>query len=150
MYGNIKNAYSVGRYWGKFWHKLPYGGYVSIAKIISEKGLKLSRKGMKGKLMVSFLVFAMSGMVHALLQKKLGSSCGNWSEFMWWVGNFGIVVLEMAIQKAVVDLRAALGWNEHKAFDITLCYAWVFLFMFWSLPKAQFPKYICNAAFGSR
>ncbi|KAH6682843.1 hypothetical protein B0J14DRAFT_574456 [Halenospora varia] len=146
MYGNIKDAYSIGRYWGTCWHKLPYGGYVNIAKIISEKWLKLSRKGMVGKLVVNFLVFAMSGMVHALLQKKLGYSCGNWPEFLWWIGNFCVVVLEVAVQKVVADLRIALRWKRYEVFDRTLGYVWVFLFMFWGLPKAQFPRYLCDAA----
>ncbi|KAF5859661.1 hypothetical protein ETB97_002572 [Aspergillus alliaceus] len=53
LFGNIAEAYTVRRYWSKFWQKLPYRSYGSFASLISTRIFRVPEGTMIGLFPVS-------------------------------------------------------------------------------------------------
>lgn len=144
FFGNLKDAYTVTRFWNKFWHKALYRTAISYASLVPAHILRLSRTSFFGGLSVKFLVFVLSGIIHAIVLKHAGDyTCGYWHEFEFYLLNFVAAMFEVAVQSAVRKLRRDRGCQEHEMTDKILGFLWVFGFRFWSLPKAQFRQLSC-------
>jgi hypothetical protein len=144
LYGNITEAYSVRRLWGKFWHKLVYRSYTSYGIFISSRILGLPKKSMVGRLFINFFVFFLSGCVHGLVQLQLGYSCGWKEDIAWYSLCFFMIMAETLFTFLA---KKALGryWQYLMADWVCkpLGFLWVGWFLFWSLPKSQYPKMFC-------
>jgi len=138
LYGSLADAWTLRRFWGKFWHRLVHRSYTGYG-ILLANGLGLPR-GIFSKLFVNFFVFFMSGAVHAIMTWQMGFSCGYWEDVSWFCLNFAVVVLEELVQNICRWCKIRLPAPVSK----TLGYAWVFGFFFWSLPKTQYPKVLCT------
>lgn len=97
--------------------------------------------------LVNGIVFAVSAWFHAHTSWWTGWRCAYWEEVWWWMMNYVAIVAEILFQEAAKKWaprtyrKADKGWIG-KAVG----FAWVFLFLFWSLPKYMYPNYICNPA----
>ena len=138
LYGSLKEAYTIQRFWGKFWHKLVYRSYSSYGSIISLHFFRLPRDSRLGKLFVHFFVFFLSGGVHAVVTKSLGFTCGYWEDIWFFMASFIAILLELMAQEIFGRFYGRpMKWK-------VVGYFWVFVFLFWSLPKAAFPKARCQ------
>jgi hypothetical protein len=141
LYGRVDQAYTLRRFWGKFWHRLVYRSYTGYGIVLSETVIRLPRSSFLGKLLVNFVVFFLSGVVHALVTWKLGFTCGYWEDIEWFCLNFLGVLVEECMQW-VINKGFRLGKQSTRWKRIG--YVWVFGFFFWSLPKTQYPKVFCE------
>jgi uncharacterized membrane protein YhaH (DUF805 family) len=76
LFGDIRDATSISNFWSKFSHKLVYRSFTSYGIKVSKHVLRLPRSSFVGKLVITFIVFALSGVVHAVALNQLGYSCG--------------------------------------------------------------------------
>jgi len=138
LYGNITEAYTLGQFWGKFWHKLIYRSGISYASYVSIYILGLSRSSPLGGLFVKFFVFLLSGINHAI-EKGTNSCAGAWWDDIWfYLLNFTAIMMEMGVQAIVKKIREKIGWAGIRSLDKLLGYFWVFGFLCWSMSKFHF------------
>jgi len=143
LYGALSQAYTIQNFWSRFWHLLAYRTYTSYSTVLSQYVFMLRPRSATDRLCKHFFVFALSGMVHGLVTRKLGL-CGYWEDVQWFCLNF----VAMAVERTVLAAGyRAFGHNaiRHAGWKFA-GYIWVFAFMFWSLPKSQYPKIYCAAA----
>jgi hypothetical protein len=146
FFGKLAKAYSIRNFWGKFWHKLIYRTYTSYGKVISTNILRIPQKGILGRLFVNFFVFFFSGIVHQVVTRHLGLTCGEWPEDVtFFLANFAAIVLEMTVQNAFERIWRIMRWTCPECIKIIVGYIWVFGFLFWSLPKLIYPKQLCTS-----
>jgi hypothetical protein len=142
LYGRISQCYTLRSFWGKFWHRLVYRSYTNCGIILSRDILGLERKSVFGKLVISFTVFFLSGVVHMLVTLQLGCSCGYWEDLYWFFLNFAAILAESVVQGVFSKVLGTGG--RSRMTNKALGYVWVFGFLFWSLPKSHFPKMRCS------
>ena len=146
LYGSVIEAYSMRRFWGKFWHRLVQRSYEAYGSLLSRKVLGLLPGSFADRSCVNFSVFLISGIVHALITVQLGFACGYWEDLAFFVICYAAVLVEEGVQLAAS--RTFIGRGEWQ--DGWICrglgYLWVFGFLFWVLPKHQYPKVLCTPA----
>lgn len=141
LYGNISEATSIRAFWGKFWHRLVYRSYTSYGKFISLVVLRLPRNSIIGKLFINGFVFVLSGVVHAVMIRQMGFSCGAMAEVRFYASHYVAILAETAVQALFAKLTR--GYRLNGVVTKTVGYIWVFGFLFYSLPKAQYGKVFC-------
>jgi hypothetical protein len=157
LYGNPTEAYTIRRFWGKYWHRLVYRTYLGYATLISQKVLRIPRCSPLERLVVNFLVFLLSGAVHAIVTWRLEFRCGYWEDVGWFCLNYAAILVEEGVLWAIAGLSGGVRGREtkvktRKPSDETplvhkaVGFLWVFSFIFWSLPKSQFPKIACGTS----
>ena len=144
LYGSILEAYSMRRFWGKFWHCLVQRSYCTYGSFLSQKILRLPPSSFADRTCVNFVVFLISGIVHACITAQLGFTCGYWEDIAFFMMCYAALLVEAGVQRF-----ASLAFGGSRA-DGWICklvgYTWVFGFLFWVLPKHQYPKVLCAPA----
>lgn len=143
LFGDIREATSIRNYWAKFWHRLVYRSYSSHGIWISTNVLRLPRSSRTGRLFINLYVFAASGAVHALATRQGRHSCGYWENARFYLLNFLAIVLEAMV--LAVFSKVTKGYKLNNTVSKTIGYVWVFMFLFWAIPKHQFSQTICDA-----
>ena len=143
LYGSLYQTYSMRRFWGKFWHRIVYRSNLGYSLLVARKILRTKPGSAADRLVVNFLIFFISGVVHALVTLRLGFSCGYWEDIAWFCLNFAAFILEEAVQRFVHRSRLLRGIFRTSRAGKVIGTFWVFLFFFWSLPKTQYPKIMC-------
>lgn len=142
LFGNIQEAASIRNYWAKFWHRLVYRCYTSQGIWISKNILRLPRSSFIGKLFINLYVFAASGVVHALATRQVRHSCGSWENARFYVLNFFAILLETVVLAAFS--KVTKGYKVNRTVGKTIGYFWVFMFLFWAIPKHHYSQTLCN------
>ncbi|KAF9870932.1 hypothetical protein CkaCkLH20_11604 [Colletotrichum karsti] len=95
VFGDIRQAWSVRRYWSKYFDRITYRPVNGLGEIFMEYG-GFGQRPYRGKKrwVLNGLVFAISGFFHAFSDYFAGVECGFWSEVGWWVGNYFAIVGE--------------------------------------------------------
>ena len=141
LFGNIQEATSIRNYWAKFWHKLVYRSYTSHGIWITKNILRLPHSSFIGKLFINLYVFLASGTVHALATRQGRDSCGHWQNARFYVLNFFAILLETMVLAAFS--KVTKGYKVNNTLSKTIGYIWVFMFLFWAIPKHQFSQTLC-------
>lgn len=95
---------------------------------------------------VGFSVFLISGIVHACITVQLGFACGYWEDLEFFVLCYVAVLVEEGVQLAASRCIVRCGGWQDGWICRGLGYVWVFAFLFWVLPKHQYPKVLCTPA----
>ncbi|KAI5201674.1 hypothetical protein E4T39_05191 [Aureobasidium subglaciale] len=136
MFGSPLEAYTLRRYWGKFWHRLVHKPYLSIAKVVSNK-LHIGSPGSRAeKTFLAFLIFLISGIAHAMISLQRGKPTEAVDDMAFYCINFLVIAIEgMTLDLLRPTRRLLPQW---------LCkmtgYIWVFTFWFWAAPKWSYPE----------
>ncbi|KAJ9606027.1 hypothetical protein H2200_009876 [Cladophialophora chaetospira] len=142
LFGDLRKAVSIRRFWTGFWHSLAYRPYAAIAKFVLQSLLKLKTQSPLYQPGRNFIIFMCSGISHALVARQL-IPCGAKEEIWWFAVNFAAVVLEsifaLMVNKAGLRPSSPAGRLVWRVCG----YSWVLGFMFWSLPKVQFRQLRC-------
>ena len=131
MFGSPLEAYSLRRYWGRFWHRLVYRPYLGIARLVAGK-LHIRIMGPRiEKTFLVFLIFFISGLAHAVVSLHGGNFVEAVDDIAFYCLNFAVISAEGAIQGLASPFRRVLpGW-----FCKIVGFVWVFAFWFWAAPK---------------
>jgi len=98
------------------------------------------------------LVFALSGLMHALVEYHLSadSSCGSWSMAVWFWLQIVAILAEELVQSAWAPIEArlsrSLSRRQLQWLSISkrvVGYLWVFSWMFLTVPKGYYTKTRC-------
>ena len=141
LYGSVFEAYTMRRFWGKFWHRLVQRSYGAHGSVISRKILRLPPGSVTDRICVSFSIFLTSGVVHAFITVQHGFKCGYWEDLGFFMMSYAALLGEEGAQRATSQ---AFGTTWQKGGTCrVLGYTWVFGFLFWVLPKHQYAKVLC-------
>lgn len=140
IFGSPREAYSIRRFWSKFWHQIALQPYTSHARNIMAL-LRIDAKSPLGRPAIAFLVFAMSGVTHSIVSLATGDTCGYQDDFWFFIINFVAAAFENAVPKLLLNgtKRRNTGASSYRIFG----YVWVYCFLAWIVPKWQFPKFYC-------
>ncbi|OCK92291.1 uncharacterized protein K441DRAFT_663555 [Cenococcum geophilum 1.58] len=144
LFGSLSTTYSLRAFWSRFWHRLVARTYLSYSSLLTLKLFRIDPRSTPGRLLVAFLIFFLSGMAHAVVTWRIGFRCGWWQDLWWFCANFaGIQVEEVVkvVAKAVLGKKVLRGL---PGLERAVGYAWTWGFLFWSLPKLQYPKMMCG------
>ncbi|KAL5375751.1 hypothetical protein DPSP01_010983 [Paraphaeosphaeria sporulosa] len=149
LYGRISDAYTVRRFWSLYWHRLFYKSASSHAALV----LRFFRVGSRtpfSRILVSFLVFGLSAVMHAMVDTRLGRTCA-WGRNLWyWLLQPAAFVMEGLVQFVWVKSRCRhlasryLSVRILEILERLTGYAWVCAWLLWEGPKRSFPMATCQ------
>ncbi|KAF9877273.1 hypothetical protein CkaCkLH20_04973 [Colletotrichum karsti] len=120
LYGSPFEAYTVRRFWGKFWHNcMVPSAWEWASRVAQTLGL---RKGSSSeKSFAAFGIFLVSGISHAVVAWKIREGEAL-RDVMFFVANYGIIVVERGLGRVIGLL-------------------WVYSWFFWMTPRWLYPKF---------
>ncbi|KAH0191371.1 hypothetical protein KCV03_g2485, partial [Aureobasidium melanogenum] len=131
MFGSPLEAYSLRRYWGRFWHRLVYRPYLGLARVVAEN-LHCNAFGSKfEKCFLAFMIFLISGVAHAIVSLQGGNLAEAFDDIAFYCMNFLVIAIEGMVIGIASPLRRFL---PHSCWRI-IGFVWVFMFWFWAAPK---------------
>lgn len=149
LFGSFYDVWSIRRFWGAFWHQISLRAYQNYAQLFVRNVRFLRPGSWKEKVGKIFVIFLLSGLIHAMSSWSLGDRC-SWSLDIWWFCmNFIGGGLETAVERALALSANRLGKEDIYIFLIRsvwvkfLGFLWVYFFLFWSIPKWQYAKMHC-------
>lgn len=145
LFGSLADVWTVGRFWGKFWHCIVTPTFTSCARPISRRLLRCQPNSNLEKTVTALCIFLLSGLVHAVVAWRTGQGYAH-LDLLFFTSNFVVVLLETSVSKLVKRaLRktvygAALRDPRLQIVGKVLGFLWVFLWFFWAVPRWIYPK----------
>jgi hypothetical protein len=131
MFGSPLEAYSLRRYWGRFWHRLVYRPYLGLASVVAGR-LRIRSLGPRvEKAFLACLIFLISGLAHAIVSLHGGKFVEAVDDIAFYCINFAVIAAEGMIQHFTRPIRRFLPSWCCKIVG----FVWVFTFWFWAAPK---------------
>jgi hypothetical protein len=148
LFGRISEAYSMRRFWSFFWHRLIYRSFNSHAAVIS-RSLGFRQWTVFSRLLNNYIVFLMSGVMHAAVLWKFETKCA-WSATMrYWSMQVVAFVLEGVVQHYWGRFRQTRLTRARPAvlsgFERLVGYVWVVVWLVWEAPRRNFTIINCGA-----
>ena len=147
LFGPIREAYNLRRYWSIFWHRLIYKSFnAHAAGILSLLGQ--NRRSLASRLLRNFLVFAFSAVMHGVVSWKLGNQCAFDRHLCFWLLQPVGFVLEGLVtscwRKWKVHPLSVAHPSPVVIFERFVGYIWVFAWFLWCAPKGRLPMLFCG------
>ncbi|KAH6872007.1 hypothetical protein B0T10DRAFT_565357 [Thelonectria olida] len=139
IYGDIRATYTIRSFWSRFWHRLVSATWVSLATPIVRHIFQVKSRGPTSRLLSTVLVFLFSGATHGLVAWQQGFVCGWWHETAFFTLNSVAILVEDVVKN--VKTTAVPAWMK-----VAVGYCWTWGFMFWAVPKTQYPKIECSSS----
>jgi hypothetical protein len=145
LFGDPAEAYSVRRFWSKFWHGLTVHSCASSGRLIARQRLRMIPGSRREKSFLAFWTFLLSGICHAIANWQAGEPGIPMTDILFFSANFGAGAAELFVV-AWVD-RALQTYGAHGLRRLlwsrlarrTIGFAWLLGFFFWITPKWQYP-----------
>ncbi|CAJ2503691.1 Uu.00g110850.m01.CDS01 [Anthostomella pinea] len=136
LFGDLRDTYTLRRFWGNFEPQYIRQAYVSHAKAFTNLVLGIRSARLK-RMTITALVFSMTTAVYALISFKEGGSVT--SMVRQWARIVAGIVFEDTVQMCFrwampTSARGATPWWARL-----VGYVWVYFFFSWSLAKVWFP-----------
>ncbi|KAI2776861.1 membrane bound O-acyl transferase family-domain-containing protein [Daldinia loculata] len=145
LFGNPTEAWTVRRFWGRFWHRIASPTFYIYAKIFSQRILKLKPSSAVDKAIVSFGIFFLSGLIHAITAWKVGQGEAR-RDLLFFCSNYLAVGGEIFLSTLLRNLVRKTKFEEllrdprMRVAGKALGFIWVFAWFFWSAPRWLYPK----------
>ncbi|KAL2209712.1 hypothetical protein CC79DRAFT_1367887 [Sarocladium strictum] len=151
LFGNITEAYSVKRFWGKFWHRIVANRLALLALPLSRHVFRCRPGSTLDKASIAFGIFLFSGLGHALVAWRAGEG-HVLRDVFFYVANFGAATAEVVLQRMgrrwkITSFLVNVEEEQQRKYSSVLRlavralgYCWVYLWFVWVLPRWQFPK----------
>ena len=128
-----------------FWHPLIRKSTSSTGSLLLEYVCGIKRKNRLYSIGNTFLVFFLSGLVHYMVEGHWIVREGGRYTLWWWSLQALVITIEEAVQMIYLSvkprLEQTLGFRVRHGWEKAVGYLWVFLFMFCSIPRAEYVKY---------
>ncbi|EPS36469.1 hypothetical protein H072_10013 [Dactylellina haptotyla CBS 200.50] len=153
VFGSPKDSYTLRLYWGKFWHQTLRWHFTKPAQFITHGILRLPKNGLVQRYVNIYLVFALSGLMHANQSYFMFSSPGykgNFNPSEAWVREiifFAIVPTCIMIEDGVQWLfrsQKVRSGEEKEGFVLwkrVVGYLWTWGIMILFTPIIDYPKF---------
>jgi hypothetical protein len=148
VFGSPVEAWTVRRFWGKFWHNFVYSSFSAHARVVTRQWLGMKRGQNSTRLAENTLVFLLSGLGHSLVrwaeQEEYDTDKEIWCIAMWYVAQMlPIMIEEFVHHNVLVETRRDLAARYPVLMtyaERTIGYLWVFGWMMWSVPKYTYTR----------
>ncbi|KAF4830536.1 Signal peptidase complex catalytic subunit SEC11 [Colletotrichum tropicale] len=142
LFGSITDAWTVKRFWGRFWHRIATPTLTTWTRIILR--IKHEPQTAFEKATVAFGVFFLSGIMHMTAAWRTGEGYLH-LDVVFFCANFFAIAVEIVVSRAWMQVvrRAKLKPGA----EARLCqasrwfgYLWTFAWFFWMAPRWLYPK----------
>ena len=144
LFGSPLEAYSIGRFWSRFWHRLTTPACIASGHRITRNLLGMKAGSRSEKILVAFWTFLVSGLFHAISDWQAGDTTNPSKDIKFFLTSFVFVMVELQVAKlfkGLLSTHDSYGRMFHSAVVARLVgYAWVLCFFFWVSPKWQYAK----------
>jgi hypothetical protein len=146
LFGSPLQAYSIRRFWTKFWHRLTVAPCVSSGRLITRRVAGFRPGSQYEKIFIAFWAFLLSGICHIVADWAAGEPCYPVDDMFFFIANFLAGAIESAIGKWLEHAmkkskNSKVRWLFRSGIVRQIIgYAWVLGFMFWIAPKWQYRK----------
>jgi len=146
LFGNPLDAYTLGRFWSKFWHQLFSPIALVWGHFLADVSFPCRTPLWVKKMFPPFFVFTVSGLAHAAIGWKMKEAALERDVYFFWA-NFLAVAFEVALSR--IWQRVVQPYlQRHLGIKLTNTglwvqiggYLWVALFFFWVTPRLIYPK----------
>ncbi|KAI1799505.1 hypothetical protein F4811DRAFT_565534 [Daldinia bambusicola] len=97
LFGNPQEAYTLKRFWGRFWNRLVASAGVWARALVDQKALSWLPSAAK-KVSIAFFIFTMSGIAYAIVGWRIGDCAPERDVLFFWY-NFLAVCFEIIVSK---------------------------------------------------
>ncbi|KAF6816314.1 hypothetical protein CPLU01_13875 [Colletotrichum plurivorum] len=145
LFGSFAEAWSVRRFWGRFWHRIATPTLTRWA-LLCVKGRWGKPRTALEKTTVAFGVFILSGVMHATAAWRTGQKFAG-RDVWFFSANFLVIAVEIIV--SWLYKRVLKGSKLHEAISTspflsaatrTLGFIWVFAWFFWAVPRWLYPN----------
>lgn len=150
FFGSPREAYTLRRFWGRFWHRLVYRSYGNWGRWVAQRLLGSRRRkpsSAQENWCVALVVFVLSGVLHALVMKwslRMEVDMGLMGDVGWYCMNFAAGALERGVIILAQRLFPLREWEKEvpglQRVWQGIGFAWVLAFFFWSVPKKEYAR----------
>lgn len=143
IFGSCTDAYSMRRYWGKFWHNLSVRPFKVSGQWVTRNLLRCTPGTQVDKIMTVFMIFLISGLIHSFVEYQMDDGYLWYSDTCWYVLNFVAGAVEVGMNLLVEFILGRRFGNESYPLRLAyklLGFVWVFAFFSWSVPKCNYAK----------
>jgi hypothetical protein len=132
LFGSIAEAYSLRRFWGKFWHKLHFETFAYF----TPRSL-LHNQCMLGASMRAGWIFLLSALCHVIVNALTLQKNTLWQELWFWSMNYVVCSLETLWWLYIGQFL--LSNDSDRAIVRSFGYSWVFTQLICMSPGWQYP-----------
>lgn len=159
LFGNPLEAYTLARFWSRFWHRLHVAAYTSWANWLTShlswnRGIQQHTR----IALTNLIIFNITGLVHALVSWQMDDRCACRTEMQFYLISWVALVAEriwldhwrafkVARRQEIARDESAVrkqAWMVEDALARIVGYVWVMLFHFWIGPKMYFERMWCT------
>ncbi|KAK2750563.1 hypothetical protein CKAH01_17938 [Colletotrichum kahawae] len=142
LFGSIADAWTVQRFWGRFWHRIATPTLTTWTRIILR--IKHDPQTTFEKATVAFGVFFLSGIMHMTAAWRTGEGYIH-LDVMFFCANFFAIAIEIVVSRAWMQVvrRAKLKPGAEARVCMAsrwFGYLWTFAWFFWMAPRWLYPK----------
>ena len=142
LFGNIKNAWSVRRYWSRHWHNFIYHSFNGHIQCVTRGWLGMRRGDLSTRLIENTGVFFLSGLMHSAIRWQEAPWSDVWAITVWYTAQMVPITIETFCIPIYTRLKRCLAnrmqFKEDAKWVVRLEYAfgylWVFNWLIWSIP----------------
>ena len=146
LFGSPTQAYSLRRFWGRFWHRITVPFSLNSGRLITRRWLRISTGSRLEKVAVALWTFFLSAVAHSLTDWFSGAPCNPLSELHFYLVNFAAAAIEslavpyldQALLRSGKSRLRRILWSSPVR--IIGGFSWVFCVFFWVAPKVQYSK----------
>ncbi|KAL4876705.1 membrane bound O-acyl transferase family-domain-containing protein [Aspergillus karnatakaensis] len=141
LFGSPSNAYSVRKFWGRFWHQLTIPTYIFYGRFASKQILGLQPGSSLEKTAIAFFVFTISGLSHSLVGWALGDAA-LFRDILFFEICFFAAACETLFHKSLRRASKILAQTFVLPSLVrrVVGMVWVFVFFFCVSPLWIYPK----------
>lgn len=146
LFGSPLQAYSIRRFWTRFWHRFTVPSCTSTGRAVARGLLDITPGSRPEKVFIIFWTFLISGLCHSVADWQAGEPGRPMDDITFFVANFAAGALEVFVVKAVEGVLTRNGYGGLRRFlwsgvgKRVVGFAWVLGFLFWIGPKWQYHK----------
>ncbi|KAF2429806.1 hypothetical protein EJ08DRAFT_698067 [Tothia fuscella] len=148
LFGDIREAYSVRRWYSHFWHKLLRKSFTHNSAWIAQKVLRMRSGTCQYRIVMLFLVFALSGLLHTAALATNGGDCNDWMQMWYHFAIAVVMVLEDLVARVWCEglsyLGVRRGWWIVRG-EVLFGYVWLVLWFLEVMPLVFLPNIFCKA-----
>ncbi|MCJ1464441.1 hypothetical protein MMC07_003054 [Pseudocyphellaria aurata] len=149
LFGDLREAYTVQRFFGIFWHKLMRKAFTGHASLLVYDVLGMPRRAPHSRAAIIFVAFLISGVMHSLTT-PLPLRCAAPLTMLYYCGVGATVVLEYSLQSLFKRyFTNKTGLVGDSPMLRVLGYLWVLFFHLWTTAKSTYPLTSCSFNLGT-
>lgn len=130
FFGSIREAYSLRRFWGSFYHQGLRAAITGLADYLADKVIRLRRGTLLSRYSRLLLAFATSGLIHHMGEIAIQTPPGERTQFVF----FSSQALGIMFEDAVIGLYKSSGLKLPRVLERGIGCVWLLFWLVWTVP----------------